>query len=204
MADYARKAALIQDGTMISQVKKIHKSEYAHYALLTTGELIDAPYDGDTAFGMRRIWECDDDFKEAERIVDAQNHRTWRLKDRVSDIVQNYSKPTFVTLTFSDEVFERTSKETRRRYVRRFLVSQSGKKSPYVANIDFGKEKGREHYHAVCSFEVDPWAWKYGILDVERIRKSSKPIVLAKYVSKLTNHAIKETARRSALIYSRN
>lgn len=108
----------------------------------------------------------------------------------------------FVTLTFTDEVLASTSAETRRRYVQRYLKSQAqGRK--YVANIDFGKENHREHYHAVVEGRLDPLQWSYGALNVKQVRKTSKPAALAKYVAKLSNHAIKETCKRSVLIYSR-
>ena len=52
----------------------------------------------------------------------------------------------FGTLTFSDKVLDKTTEKTRRRYVVRFLNDIS---ISYVANIDFGKENEREHYHCI-------------------------------------------------------
>lgn len=202
MPDYGYKSKLIQDGRMIAEVKKIQKSEYAAYMLHTSGVFIDAPYDAETAFIMRQIYSCDDDFVEAEKIENARKNRAWRLKGRIAEIITEYDSATFCTLTFTDEYLASTSPETRRRYVARFLKEQSNG-LPYVANKDFGGKKGREHYHAVCAFRLNPTAWPCGALNVKKIRDSSKPLKIAKYLSKLTNHAIKETAKRNAAIFSR-
>lgn len=44
----------------------------------------------------------------------------------------------------------------------------------------------------------------YGGLNVKRIRKNtSSSYKLSKYITKLTNHAVKETCKRSTLLYSR-
>ena len=111
----------------------------------------------------------------------------------------------FLTLTFKDDVLNSTSEETRRRYVSRFLKSIS---TDYVANIDWGKQNGREHYHAVISgidFDMSDWD-QYGFSDSRTIgRKDDKctSSKISKYLYKLSNHAKKETTRRKKIIYSR-
>lgn len=200
--DYKRKSELLKDGTMIAEVKRIQKSEFAAYALATTGEVYKAPYDAKTVFYKRLALSTNPDFKEAEKIENARKSRAWRLRERIEKIISCYDSSTFCTLTFTDLYLASTSAETRRRYVTRFLKEQSGG-LPYVANIDFGGKNGREHYHAVCAFRLNPTAWPCGALNVRKIHDSSKPLKLAKYVSKLSNHAIKETAKRSVIIYSR-
>ena len=106
----------------------------------------------------------------------------------------------FITLTFNDASLNNLSYSTRRKRVREFLKSQC---ALYVANIDFGKKNGREHYHAVVSNRVDPSLWAYGSCNAIKItRYNSK--ALAKYVNKLTNHALKDTANKGAsIIYSK-
>lgn len=52
----------------------------------------------------------------------------------------------FATLTFKPEVLESTSKQTRRTYIARFLKEYT---YYYIANIDYGSQKQREHYHAI-------------------------------------------------------
>ena len=73
----------------------------------------------------------------------------------------------------------------------------------YVANIDFGKNTEREHYHALVLVDRINDTWDYGFTWFERVHRSDSAATLAKYVSKLTNHAIKETTKRSCYIYSR-
>ena len=107
----------------------------------------------------------------------------------------------FLTFTFTDEVLAKTNEDTRRQKVRRYLSSYN---CEYVANIDFGKKNGREHYHALIQCNnVDYNAFDYGALNGERVRSTNDFAKLAKYISKLTNHAIKDTAKGSRLIYNR-
>jgi len=111
----------------------------------------------------------------------------------------------FLTLTFNDDTLQRTTQKERRTAVSRYLKQFNCR---YVANIDFGKENGREHYHAVIncgSVCFDSWR-KFGNINAERIRNKdlkADKTKLAKYICKLSNHAIKETTKRSSLIYSR-
>ena len=137
---------------------------------------------------------------EANRINNASYHRFKRLYNRVSSIVSYPS--IFLTLTFTNSVLKSTSKETRRRYVARFLKSIS---IDYVANIDYGSKKGREHYHALVVADiVDHTLWKYGSINFERVSYDSANKHcerLSEYITKLTNHAIKKTTKREHLIY---
>ena len=78
----------------------------------------------------------------------------------------------------------------------------------YVANIDFGAQNHREHYHAVIQCKkIDASSWhKYGAIFIEKVRNNGighDCERLSKYVSKLSNHAIKETTKRCSLLYSR-
>lgn len=145
----------------------------------------------------------ENDFKTwhiAENINNAYYHRVRRARERIKKIIEN--KSLFLTLTFTDDVLNNISKESRRKYVQRFLKSFN---ALYVANIDFGGKNGREHYHAVISIDkINYKLWKYGSINGKKIlssEKSSKK--LAKYISKLTNHCFKETTKQSYLIYSR-
>ena len=137
---------------------------------------------------------------EAKKINHASYKRANRLKQRISKIIQKDSL--FLTFTFKDEVLQSTNPDTRKRYVTRFLNAFN---VPYVANIDFGSKHGREHYHAILQMpRINLTEWKYGGLNGKSIRNTNDDVKLAKYISKLTNHAIKETTKRQAIIYSRD
>lgn len=141
-------------------------------------------------------------FHEAHKINHASYKRRNRLALRITYMML-IGDCIFLTLTFKDDVMKKTTRETRRRYVTRFLKSQS---SEYVANIDFGEKNHREHYHAVIMCDkVDNTAWRYGAIDFERVRVSNDSSKrLAKYVCKLTNHAIKATTKKNYCIYSKS
>lgn len=137
-------------------------------------------------------------FMEAWRLNDASWHRQLRLRERINAIISKDAF--FLTLTFTNKVLKETSEETRRKYVQRYL---KGVSVLYVANIDYGKKKGREHYHAVVQMDrVDASLWVYGNLDYEKIYNPNEE-ALANYTDKLVNHAIKSTTKRCHVIYSR-
>ena len=142
---------------------------------------------------------------ESYRINNAYYHRLSRLRSRICKIVS--SRSFFLTFTWSDKYLRPDSPFylsdiTRRRYVQRFLNSYC---NDFVANIDYGESGGREHYHAVvqCDRIISSY-WKYGNLDFKLITYTDNDCeLLSKYVDKLVNHAIKESAQRCHLIYKR-
>lgn len=144
-----------------------------------------------------------EEMKEAERVNYASYKRTKRLNDRIKDMMASGSC-IFLTLTFKPDILEGTTSETRRKYVIRYLKKVSTR---YIANIDFGKKNEREHYHAVVladSVDGSWWRENCGAINFERINYQAEcDIKISKYINKLTNHAIKETTKRSAVIYSR-
>lgn len=136
---------------------------------------------------------------EAYRLNNARYHRTARLRKRIIDITSSHSY--FLTFTFSDDFID-SKVESKRKYVQRFLKEHFNN---YVGNVDYGFHNNRIHFHAVaCAKFFDPNLWKYGNLDYEVIFKTSDDdLVLARYIDKLVNHAIKETTKRNSLIYCR-
>lgn len=144
------------------------------------------------------------EYKECIKINDASYHRTKRLKERVKSMLLS-GECIFITLTFNDDTLNTTNEKQRRVAVTRYLKTFNSK---YVANIDYGSKNHREHYHAlICTSSIDLCSWrKYGNINVERVRNKNidtDKTKLAKYICKLSNHAIKETTKRSSLIYSR-
>lgn len=204
--DYTFKSKVIESGLPIIQKQVSQSLFFNEYDLKKTF----------TKFSFEEALDLENFFRlshsrewiESKRINHASFQRTIRLKKRIFEMVNEATisdkKALFLTLTFTDSVLDSTSPATRRRYVSRFLKENSVR---YVANKDFGATNGREHYHAVVLVEtnINYTNWPYGCLNGQKIRLNgqSVDVKLAKYVSKLTNHAIKETCKRSVLIYSR-
>ena len=140
-------------------------------------------------------------FKVANNVNHASYKRTARLKERIREVVESGSA-WFITITFNPETLSKTNEQTRRKYVSRWLKSLT---PFYVANIDYGKKKGREHYHAVItSDERPPKTWSYGFIDILKVKTTENDTKrISKYISKLTNHAIKHTTKSKRIIYSR-
>lgn len=145
-----------------------------------------------------------DAYQACKSLSDCKWHKKQKIEKRFEKVVE-CEKAIFLTLTFTDEVLEKTNEETRAKYVKRFLKSQCAK---YVANIDFGAKKEREHYHALVmpldgSISLKEWH-KYGGIKAERVKNTEKDCEkVSKYVAKLSNHALKNTGRMPRIIFSR-
>lgn len=139
--------------------------------------------------------------KVAHNLNRASYQRTARLKERIREAVESGSA-WFITITFNPETLSKTNEKTRRVYVSRWLKSLS---QFYVANIDYGLKNEREHYHAVItSDQRPPKSWSYGFVDILKVKTTETDTKrVSKYISKLTNHAIKHTTKSKRIIYSR-
>lgn len=142
-------------------------------------------------------------------LVANQTKRRTRCLEKTKTLVNDNKLVIFGTLTFTNEVLDKTSPETRRKYVSRYLKSIS---SSYIANIDFGdKSKNpqsneREHYHCLIAVESVPQSWKYGFCKFDIVPKEEVDCKrVSKYIAKLSNHALKveRTGKAKRLIYSR-
>ena len=140
--------------------------------------------------------------KIANNVNYASYKRVARLKERIREAVASGSA-WFITITFNPDTLANTSEKTRRVYVSRWLKSLT---PFYVANIDYGDLKGREHYHAVITLDTrPPKSWRYGFIDVLKVKTTDNDTIrISKYISTLTNHAIKNTTKSKRIIYSRN
>lgn len=142
-----------------------------------------------------------DQITTALRFLDNYYSKLKRLRKKFKMMV-NRGNCLFLTLTFEDSVLERTSKETRRRYVSRFLNHYD---TFAVANIDFGEKNDREHYHAFIQIDkVNHLDWSYGALNFERFRYNDNGVEkLSTYISKVAFHALKDSTKNGRLIHIR-
>ena len=143
----------------------------------------------------------DQDHKDALKLIHSENSKYNRLLKRIFKYI-DMGQCLFLTLTFRDEVLSATSKETRRKYVRRFLRKFS---NAFVGNIDYGKKTSREHYHALIVYD-DPEMlkeWVYGFSSAKYVFDSKESLErITRYILKLTNHFVKESTGNERLIYS--
>jgi len=142
--------------------------------------------------------------KAMDTWYDSNYRSKKRLHDRVTIIV-NQPNAYFITFTIADEYygFERLTYQRKAKEA----LSQT---SLYIANEDYGEEKGRYHIHALALFpfhyDYTPKkhyvqdVWKYGAVRFEPIHTPNDEAI-TNYINKFTAHAIKESSAR--LIYSR-
>lgn len=210
--DYAFKSYVLREHSdLLQKAKKSTLVDYAINELNENGIILPIlRHNKGDLMNVNELYDyCNEngllkEFRECFKINTASYKRTKRLKERIESMLLN-GACLFLTLTFNDDTLNNTTLKERRVAVSRYLKSFN---CPYVANIDYGAKNHREHYHAIINIDKVNYAlWnKYGAINGEKIRNKdikSDKTKLAKYICKLTNHAIKETTQRSSLIYSR-
>ena len=219
LIDYKLKVE-VMSSPMFQDYKKANKILYKYYS---NGLDIQTDEYKNALSLLEEIEKSNPDFyKECKRVWNAHSKKANRLKRYITDML-NVSSCIFLTFTFSEDSMKRLKSDVRRKYVTQYLSKHS---DDYCANIDFGNDHiyidnfgnprqatEREHYHAVIRCDkVDYSLWhKFGAIVGERIRVTYNKETgelqdsgkLGQYIAKLTNHAIKKSAQRSSLIYSR-
>lgn len=141
--------------------------------------------------------------QEAEacyQLNHAKYARKVRLQDYIELLLNKFDKVYFLTLTFSDKYIN-SSDETKRKYVTRALKNLT---PYYIANVDYGKEFGRLHYHAITTQPLTQDFWKYGFINCQEIRNTATDAEkVAKYCVKFSNHALKDTNKTKKCLYSK-
>lgn len=147
----------------------------------------------------------DEHFTEVEEIAcgqlnAARRNRALRLRKYIEAMRLAFPKIYFVTLTFSDEFID-SKDETKRDHVKRCLH----KYSPYyIANVDYGKQFGRLHYHCITTEFIKPKMWKFGSVKTKLIKDTpTDRVKVSKYAVKYSNHALKETNKTQKCLYSK-
>lgn len=122
-----------------------------------------------------------------------------RANAYLQGMFESYDNIQFITLTFTDEALNRLNQKTRHRYVQRWLNEYC---NDYFANVDYGKNTGREHYHAVVSLKdlKTKLLWEHGFSNVKKVKIKSQEIdshKLSSYLLKLSSHTVKLTTGKS-------
>lgn len=116
-----------------------------------------------------------------------------RIEERLENMLASNASVLFLTITFDDEHLPIKEQEfDTESQVYHYLRLQPGIIS-FVANTDYGKKNGRFHWHAVVltTRDVTHHGWNNGSVDFVRVKKSSVPLRLSRYIVKLKQHATK-------------
>jgi len=134
----------------------------------------------------------------------AEIKRKYRLKKAIKDILTNHlNESYFITFTFNDSILSETTKEQRVIFIKNYLNNQTDK---YILNCDYGKEKGREHYHALAVakdkyINKALYMSKYGLIYIKPMNFYKTQNIESK-TKFLLNHALKNTTQ-GKIIYSK-
>lgn len=175
----------------------IHKCDFVDF---NSGDILLTYKD---AIELQSFYKNTKVYKKTLNFIHAKNKRYNNLINRIIFYL-NIGSCCFFTLTFNDETLNKTTELTRRKYVRRFLKSLS---NFYIANIDFGLENNREHYHGVIVLDDLSLIsnWSYGFSNAQFIRDKRTDVNrISNYILKIANHFVKETTKNNYCIYSRD
>lgn len=127
--------------------------------------------------------------REAVRLIQARKRKKQRYNKYLKGMQECYDDLHFITLTWNDDSLTKFAESTRRKYIQNWLNENC---NDYLANVDYGKKNGREHYHAVVAFKDKTSPWEYGFTNVKSVNfvKSVNDVYkISGYLLKLTNHA---------------
>lgn len=139
----------------------------------------------------------------------AEKKRLYRLKNRIYNMIKdNIFNCLFITFTFTNDILENTTEQTRLRYIKAYLNSQTNE---YILNRDYGKTTEREHYHAIVKLKdsklVNFKAYRYGQIRAERLNQLKRFTKNNKTIKEIANdlmiHATKQSTKGAKIIYSR-
>ncbi len=145
------------------------------------------------------VYWRESDNQYADWAIERRHEKKKRINKVLSAMFESYDVMYFLTLTFADKAFENTTDRTRHRYASSFLNAIS---ADYIANVDYGEQNHREHYHAIVKLKngvnKDIFkSWEYGFTNYKKIdtlkmssdKEAKNKRYLSSYISKLTNHS---------------
>ena len=161
-----------------------------------------------------------DDFEvvKYEKIFLRRKNNLKTIEKKLLKASQKYQFCYFLTMTFRDDFLNSTSAAYRRAQISRFLKRNF---CSYVANIDFGSDTDREHYHSVCFSDVeifgkvksfgrvvylqsDSLGYEFGFLNIQPVAYPKDDFrALSKYLNKLKFHSAKYSTKFIKPIFSR-
>lgn len=139
----------------------------------------------------------------------AQQSKKERLYKRIIKMIEQ-KNIIFLTFTFNDKVYKKTSAKTQERYIKAFLNEQANE---YILNCDYGTTNTkRRHFHALIKPKdeingINLRAYKYGRISAIFLNKSVRFKNTNKDLNKCAemflNHIIKPSTQNTRVIFSR-
>lgn len=145
--------------------------------------------------------------KKLESILSSRYQKVSRIKKRFIYLIARYSYLYFITFTLDDDHINLCDR-SRKDMIKSSLYSFSSD-IKYICNIDYGKTTERLHYHCIVATNDNKDLSKHlesaypCFTYTEQIRLSKTDLKrTSKYINKLSNHAIKDSTKRSRVLYN--
>ena len=207
MKDKEKRKEILSNGTYRNYTEKRKKAFLSGHADACykvnfdedTGEIIS------TELNKEYFNISKEDLHECERIRKCKKEQREKIENHIKYLFDKSSYDLyFITFNFHDDALE-LSADTRKQKIRRLLNKFC---ADYILNIDYGEDKGREHYHAIICLKKNSYtdylneynhikikefdSYDYGNYDIQKIRTDEPDMKkLARYITKLTMHSIK-------------
>lgn len=139
-----------------------------------------------------------------DKILNARYHKVSRIKRKFLYILEKKTYFYFLTFTFSDEYLKNCDR-TKKDLIKKCLYSFD-KNCYMILNKDFGGKNDREHYHCIYGTDNNSnlldhikknYPFRFQVQHIHFNRRSITKI--SKYMNKLTNHCVKDTAYSSRI-----
>lgn len=167
-------------------IQKIANYEIKHYNYIN----VNIKRKNIINIGLKELEKNNYKYLDLKKIIKSYYDKRTRIKKRINKM--NKENIWFITYTINDNNMNKN--HTRK-------LKEILKNKNYIINEDYGKQTKRLHYHAIVESIEEPKKWEYGFTKIEKI-KNYNTEAITKYITKLTNHTIKNTATK--IIYSRN
>lgn len=145
--------------------------------------------------------------KKLQSILNSRYQKIGRIRCHFVWLFHHKKYIYFLTFTFSDKNINKSDR-TRKDYIKKSLYSFD-RNIHFILNIDYGKTTERLHYHALVGTDINSDLKKH-LEDTYEDFTYCEPVrfddssfkSIPKYINKLTNHAVKDSTKRSRIIYN--
>lgn len=142
-----------------------------------------------------------------ERTLKARYNKVSRIKQHFIYMIMKKKNLYFLTFTFDDKYINKCDR-TKKDLIKN-LLNEIDACSFYILNVDYGSKTERQHYHCIygtnknldLKFLLDKYYPCFSY--TEKIRLDSSSInKVSKYVNKLSNHAVKDSTKKSRIYFN--
>lgn len=173
---------------LLDQMKLVREyDKYNFYHLVKKEKFIEEIYQQ----LKKQIEENNIDLDSIRKKIKSNDSKYYLIQKKIKRYIEMGDNLYFCTWTIED-------KNMKKDHNRKLKELYKGLE--YIINTDYAPETNRKHYHGIIRAKEEPQKWEYGFCKFQLIKRNNQR-ALAKYIIKITAHALKE--EKTKIIYSR-